>query len=287
MVSQRESISRRGAALLLVLAVLVITTSTVVPLLRLALTARAARNLTTNRQECDQLLVEAEQAAIAWLAQRSASVTLPWHAPLPSLTILDDQWIYDGVKYALRLTAFDQCGMVPLDSGGRDSPLILSLPPDVAAWLESLDSSSLVGTVRSGLDQWQTLAPRPIAPATPTDEPPALAALISTHAPTSSDTPINVNTAPRALVAAAVISAGRGGLDAIAEARRAGRWFSPSAASPAADSSAHRRAVLVASSTAWAIRIDILCGQTRRSWWSVYVLHGSVWERAQRLAITE
>jgi hypothetical protein len=100
---------------------------------------------------------------------------------------------------------------------------------------------------------------------------------------------INVNTAPMPLVRVAMLSAGRGGVDAIARSRAAGRPFLTSSESDRRSGARDGIPIveIVSFSNCWAFRVDLRAGPLRRSWWSVYVQNGSTWERVQRLAITE
>ena len=83
-----------------------------------------------------------------------------------------------------------------------------------------------------------------------------------------------------------VESAKKESIDAILEARAAGRVASPGAARAPRDDP-ETTPLPVSMSTAWAFRIDCHAGGVRRSWWCVYADTGSNWERVQRLAITE
>jgi hypothetical protein len=133
----------------------------------------------------------------------------------------------------------------------------------------------------------------------------ALGSSIATHNPdpeASAETPLpgggllNVNTAPRSLLVAALRVAGSSGLDEILRARERGE----PAPVPANRAGTEERGAggsnpvagawsmrLVGQSDAWAFRVDVEYGTVRRSWWCVYRAAGSEWRCVQRVAITD
>jgi len=297
---------RRGAALLIVLATLALVATASVSLLQRAVTARVGWDFAHNTVEADDLVNAADEAIHHWLTATSASVVLAPDIDIPRIEILHDAWQIDGVTFELWINAWDQCGMVPAMVARSASPLRLSLPESVR---RVLDQTDLPRGQALGLDFFiadtQSHSPMPVFPTgsgsqpnwfgssnerpdeasvDPEAPPPAaVGAYLATH----NNDSINVNTAPRDLVEAALRAAGRGGSDAILNARADGRSASVSGlpATGQADRSAPR---VVGASNAWSIRIDVRVGPLQRSWWSVYVKQRSnQWERVQRLAIPE
>ena len=101
---------------------------------------------------------------------------------------------------------------------------------------------------------------------------------------------INVNTAPLPLIEAAMLIAGRGGIETIMAARREGIPAPLPAALTAEPSSrfeTNQTPRFVAVSNSWAARIDVHVGAARRSWWVVYQNRSARWECVQRLVITD
>ena len=277
--------TRRGAALLIVLATLVLVVVSAATLARVASTARTSRLLTDCEVTADDLLRAAQAPILHWLTSESATVVLPADSLWPCIRVLHDSWVVHGTDYELCVSAWDQCGMVPAQVARSGSPLRAGLPEQVRKILdEVVIPRGQVPGLDLYLNEAQGLQVFPNAASDDAvDLPLAIGAYVATH-PSGR---ININTAPIELVEAALRAAGRGDREHIEAARAEGRPVTL-----AALSSPRRRNAKVpgiaATSTAWAFRIDIRVGPLRRSWWSVYVKQGSnQWECAQRIAIPE
>ncbi len=279
--------SRRGAALLVVLATLVLAATASAALLRLATTEHARRTLDHRAAIADDLLTALDDPIEHWLHEESGQVVLSPEAPTPGVAVVEDSWELDGRTCAIRVTGFDQCGMVPLTVARSGSPLRLALPSDTK---RLLDAVTIKRGSRPGLDLY--LSPRarepglavfpPAGVTEPDDAPaPAFGSLVATHPPRM----INVLTAPLPLVEAAMRLAGRGDLDQVLEARERGEQ--PELAAPPRRSSRRSIPRIVTVSPVWSMRIDIQVGHALRSWWATYERAGSNWRCVQRLAITE
>jgi hypothetical protein len=314
---------RRGAALLIVLATLVITITAVTIMMKATASIQAARKIDQCKCIADDLLGAADAPIHHWLRKQSASVALPPDAPSPYVEILHDAWRLDGTDTELQITAFDQCGMVPLEAARGGLPLRLVLSPDVLRlidrnqvpasnnatalagldWFASTDAdhkgigvfplpeASVVmrfgGVLGAAQESSSQSSPRSMDPS-----PMALGEMIATH--NAKPGRININTAPKPLLEAAMRLAGRGGVDEILASRKAGKAATMGAqATPVANSGdANFIPQIVATSTCWSFRIDIHAGPLWRSWWAVYQpgqtsLSDGGWECTQRLAITE
>jgi len=276
----RPPTSRPGAALLLVLAVLVLTVAALAPLAQLSALSMHDRGTRAAEAGADDLLRAAEAPLLRWLDDHALRATLPPDAAAPAVPVLRDRWTARA-ETALTITAFDQQGMVPLPLIGIDRALTLVLPDD----LRALRSDRGAPAGLDALDVPKGRARFPLADAV--ESPTAAGALVATHA--GSPAAINVNTAPMPLVEAALGSRGRGGLDAIRAARRAGRLFNPGSGDSKGENPIDGRAIveITGVSRAWAFRIDVRVDAVRRSWWAVYAQTGSTWERRQLLAILE
>lgn len=287
--------ARRGVALLLVLLALAICVTGVAALASKA--ARLSAQHASDRQAimADDLLTATEAPILNWLVESSQSVVLPPDVDEPRVVVLRDQWRAGDHDHELSITAWDQCGMVPIELVGSGSPLRLGVPAEV---LEVIDSSIASVGVR-GIDQFDA-STWPVFPAgdeqgRPSSRP-AVGALIATH---QNDTArLNVHTAPLALVEAGMRLAGRSGIEQIIRARAEGNQLAIGGLSAERRPFAQGPA-LVGVSDVWSFRIDIRIGALRRSWWAVYE-HGSRrttrgrggvettsggWECAQRLVI--
>ncbi len=271
--------------MLLVLAALVLVTTASVSLLRLAVTAQAAEVAGKESRMADDLFAAAQAPILNWLSTQAGDVVLAPDVAAPQIAVLQGVWFVNDVEVGLQVTAWDECGMVPVGLARSGSPLRMSLPEEVR---RALDGANLESDAQAGLDLFLD---RPaddrssVFPA-PYDKVPvtvALGALVATHNPKV----INVNTAPPHVLEAALRVAGRGGLEAILAARAQGTAFSLGGL-PTAGRPSDRSLRLAAASTAWGFRIDIRVGMVRRSWWAVYASSGSAgWECVQRLAIPE
>ena len=308
---------RRGAALLIVLAALILTVTASVSLAGLASTLKMQRKLDRAAIAADDLLLATEAPIIAWLESKSAQVVLPPEVESPRIGVLHDTWTDGEVAYEVDITAWDQNGMLPIKLARYGSALRQALPIDVR---RALDRVKTKPDEQPGLDLFlahvdatdneMSVFPRsdstvplvfvdafsptdreyehPHQPSKSQPTPLAIGAFVATHsgADSGGEGRINVNTAPPEVVEQALRAAGRGGLEVVLAARAEGRSV-PLADLPSSSSSNRTAPQMVGSSSAWSFRIDIRVGPLRRSWWAVYVKSRSTWECVQRLAIAE
>jgi hypothetical protein len=276
--------ARRGIALLFVLATLVLAVTAAAGLARVATAARLHAESVRRGAAADALLDAAEAPILDWLHRHSGRMVLAPDANSPRVAILDDAIEFGGQQCRITITAFDQCGMVPrlwgVSGGGA------MLPADI---LDALERAGEAFTSRPGPDL--LAGDRPTFPGAHEGARLAIGELLATHNPSRPGRPpsVNINTAPMPLLEAVYAARGLGGLEAVLEARAAGRIASPGALrTPHDDPSTDDEVPLpVAMSGVWAFRIDCLADGLRRSWWCIYADTGSNWERVQRLAIDE
>ena len=140
---------RRGAALLIVLAALILTVTASVSLARLASTTKMQGKLDRAAIMADDLLRATEAPIIAWLESESAQVVLPPEVEAPRIGVLHDTWSDGKLAYELDITAWDQCGMVPIQLARSGSPLRLALSADVR---RALDQVKIKPNEPPGLD---------------------------------------------------------------------------------------------------------------------------------------
>lgn len=246
--------ARRGVALLLVLATLLVVSTAALLLVRTRATASLGRRIDDRTVAIDDAITAAEGRIAAWLQNEAATAVVDPDAPSIEIPILDDLIVLEGVATRIRVAAFDQQAMLPWDDARSGSPLRMALPAAVSARLRDRPEGRRTSP---GLDLLPL--PRPgeaptfprISPGPPDAMPiafgagtqaepagvessklfdsqttapaasPAVGAWLATHAP--SPAAINVNTAPIELLDAAMRRLGRGGLEPIIEARRARR----------------------------------------------------------------
>jgi hypothetical protein len=282
--------SRRAVALLIVLAVLLLVTSATSMLVRAAAIRQLHDRADRASLIADEMLDAAAMPIHRWLRDISTTVVLSPRAEVPAIIILDDRWTAAGLEHELLVTAWDQCGMVSFDSIRRARPLRLAVPSNVLARIDSTRSALMA---RTGLDELpgadsltHEAGPYPSSPtgAQVRDEQ-AIGAFISMHHPSAEC--INVNTAPMTLLEEAIRLAGRGGVESILAARRAGRTTSIGDLPVRTDRPPSQATIRLASaSVAWGIRIDIRVGPIRRSWWAVYARQRRQrWECIHRVPI--
>lgn len=280
----------RGAALLLVLATLVLTT------VSCAIAARSAATLTATRQAdhaariADELLRSADAPIQHWLAESAPTAALPPEVDEPRLDVLHDVIPLGAFDAEITITAFDQLGMVPWSLLDSASPITSALPPELARLdldAESTDAPFGLDAIERGVlaYEWR------IFPTSDENDQPAIGALIATHNTSGGGGGsgggsggggggVNVNTAPRKLLEVAMREAGRGGIEAILAARERGEAVSFAARS---SRSSQQSIAIVSRSDTWSFRIDIRVGPVMRSWWCVYQSN----ECVQRLVIPE
>ncbi|MCH8825288.1 MAG: hypothetical protein IH984_17465 [Planctomycetes bacterium] len=302
--------SRRGAALLVVLAALILVMTSSVSLVNIASTNKIHRQLDQSAKQADDLLTASNDAILSWLSNEADQVVLPPDLLEPRVDVLHDAWTINDTNYELRITAWDQCGMVPIELAQAGSPMRLALSRNVIA---AIDKLKIKRNQQRGLDQFTfeysggeklRVYPLPsksqplgfIDPLDASDAegglsqlryqdqyiPTAIGSVIATH----SNNTINLNTAPLKVIEQALRSAGRGGLEVVLAARNEGRAANLGELQ-VNQSSKPRTIRLANSSNAWSFRIDIRVDSLNRSWWAIYTKTKSTWECVQRLAITE
>ncbi len=289
-----KSRSERGAALLVVLATFVVTIIAVTLIAEYATNVQTRRRLDHGTDLADALLPDVERVIVRWLRSASPSVVLS-DAAQPLAPVFQDQLDLDGMKIQARVTAFDQCGMVPLEMAQKGSPLRLTLDEDV---LRVVDRLQVPRGEVAGLDLFLHHAVKtdaPIFPRVSGNSTPdrgkneevdrggiAIGALVATH----SNRRINVNTAPLDVVESAFRMLRRGGIEAVRQSRSTGlstRLSTPqerelkNSGSPLPE--------LVSASESWSFRVDLLVGRAKRAWWCIYEREGKEWNCVERLVI--
>ena len=301
---------RRGAALLVVLAILLITTASVVVLADTVSSALLSRRLAIETRNVDAMLVTADEIILDWLSKESTSIVLPPEVESPRVEVIHDTLLFDDAEVTLQITAWDQCGMAPIDALHSGAPFRLAVS-DYA--LKAVEIFQTLTNVPMGLDlidpkdEEITVFPTPVASipniyhlpnaisttasnqfnGTDHDSQLAVGELVASH---NESNAINVNTAPLALVERALLEAGRGGLEMIEMQRREGKPVTldelPSV--PHEENQRDRNSIrLTGASDSWSFRVDIQVGILSRSWWCVYQRMRSKWQLTQRLIIDE
>ncbi len=280
----RRPAPRRGIALLLVLATLVLSTSRGGRARPGRRRARLAATVRHHAELADQIRDAAEAPIQGWLHRHAGRLVLPPDADAPRFLVLDDAFELGGEPARITISAFDQCGMPPTTA--RSAATDALLPAGLAAALDRLGEAYAeqpgarpARGRRRGACVPHGRGSDPIAGrARRHPQPPAPGRSRRRehqHRPAAPDRvglPRPGPGRPR-----------RGHRVAIRRPRRlAGGGCGPRATSPP-----ETTPLPVAMSTAWAFRVDCRVGGVLRSWWCVYADAGSNWERVQRIAITD
>lgn len=263
----------RGVALLIVLAVLMVTVAATAILVASAANVSVQRTLTQDERIAADLLTAVEDPIQRWLKHDSDKVLLPPDAAEPAVPVLRDAITFGAatstaeadeagsVHTVITITAFDQCGMVPLQLAKSASPLLHALPSEVQRLIAIVELPPTAENAALGLDDLQNDSSIAVFPAprvreliqfdssvvsTPLANAPARISAeeslkqagwggeaghigetlvgVGGMLATHNWDPVRINvcTAPKALVEAACRLAGRGDVERIDVARRNG-----------------------------------------------------------------
>jgi len=286
---------RRGVALLLVLAMIILIVPVAVGFTQRAVIASLEQRLSAQEEIAGSIRAQLESGPLqTWLAAESGKVVLDPEAKTPRVEVLNEKWRLDDCAYEVRLTAWDQCGMAPWNALTAGSPLRAAVPGGILERFDTAESGSR-RSEPAGLDQFASVpftvdhsALRSAFPSPDEEDVHSVGAWIATH-PVGDGGSINVHTAPLPLIEAVAAATGRGAIEAIIPARREGRRVPLPGAVEGSDrgaASGHAPR-LVGASSSWAVRVDVRVGTARRSWWSVYRQTSGQWECVQRLVIPD
>lgn len=298
----------RGIALLWTLVAVVLVAGSSLALVRVAVEEKIRRDLQRDAALAEDVGVAAEEPILEWLRTRAQGLVLPTNATMPAAPVLHQRWQAGGHEMELRITAFDEDGMLPPRFVEVGSPLRAFVPADARHAVEQSRLTDLGKDIAVGLDlfnapttsglavfplRWDTTVRASFTPdgsievaspatpwSIPTEEIP-LGGRIATH----NEGRLHVDTAPMALLEAVYRLTGRGGLERIADARLRGEPVTV-VPPPGDASSAEALPTLVIASDAFAFRVDVRVNRVRPSWWMVYRRGGERgWTCVQRLVV--
>ncbi|MEM9066811.1 MAG: hypothetical protein AAGB51_15140 [Planctomycetota bacterium] len=282
------SLRRRGVALLLVIAVMLIGTSAAIVAARASTTTKLSARMSDQDWTAFGLLASTDEPIQWWLTEASSEIVLDPDVMSPRVPLLvDTLGLTRDTDATVRITAYDQCGMLPRPLAATLGEQ-LDLPDRV---VESLASSEPA----PGLD---TLPIDTLPFPWPVGAKPAVGDLIATHNPLpspnlqeSSNTTLqlNVNTAPRTVLDLVFEAAGLGNRQAVMSARSRGESAPTDLVlrqrAGDAGNAAGYLIRLVSASDTWSFRIDIQVGSVHHAWWATYANDRGSWRMVQRLAI--
>lgn len=273
--------TRRGVALLVTLMTMTVLFAGVAIIATVRSTDAITSTHSLEEILVRDLLRSSESPILLWLNNRSSDVVLDPESVAPVVSILNDELMINEKAIRLRITAWDQYGMIPLnaDSLGLDDALRFSA--EEVQWR---------GSSHPGLDLVEEVVGRRGVVPSPED-PDAVGGQVATHNPwpsTSGATrsrsvaSLNINTAPRSLVEACYSAFNLGETDLLFEQRLIGEQavYTASVQDPQQDSLR-----IVSVSRLWSFRIDVMVGTIQHSWWSTYARQGGSWRLVQRVGI--
>ena len=297
---------RRGMALLLVLAAVVVGLSAATIAAQAATTAMVSQRVDRRQAIVDDAALALGPALEAWLAQRSATVVLDPTANAPMVEVLRESCTLEldrePCTIDIAVLAFDQRGMVPWEDAVRGDGLAAALPPTVARRFSDDGRAS----VAPGLDLvaarsrseafdipvWPTV----VRGSSQGEETPlglGVAAFVATHG--RGVAVVNVNTAPEGVVRAAEAMLGRSVWEVVREHRALGKPAPVGAFTfedggrpvEVGDASAARLPRFVASSDVWSFAVEVRCEGARSAWWVTYGRASGGWRVLQRVRVVE
>ena len=277
---------------MLTLAVLVLAVTATTTLVRITSTSQAHFKQNNSFLFTDDVIASLEGPITYWLEEKSSTVVLPPDITEPQVSVLNDVVDFNDQQFCISITAWDQCGLVAIDSLRGGSPLRMTIPPDVLRWVDGLNyantSISLGWLLESqsfddgalkifpealerdvvhfgdSNDELRNTANDQNSPSQ------ALLGYVTPHTYASdTELKLNVNTAPIELLESALRLAGRGGIEQIIEARRQGESANI-ATSPKHDDPLSNAPEFVTQSDLWSFRVDFQSRHLQRSWWCVY-----------------
>lgn len=270
--ARAERRAPRGIALLLVLGAVALGLTAATIAAQVAVTAGVTRRLDLALREADDVAASLAPRIERWLVAESQRAVVPVDSALPAIAIADERVdLGPGRSMRIRVTAFDQHGMVPWGEVVSGGPMAAYLPPGAAEAVREAPRGTADSPIPPGLDLldgvggsavWPahvamrgSTGPRRFGREGPGDtddgagdevggsgpgaaDRPALGSLVATHLTGGVRPSVNVNTAPRELVSLAESLTGRSVWTVVEEARAQGRPAAVGSLVPAASDAA-------------------------------------------------
>lgn len=287
--------SRRGFALLLVLAATVVVMAGITLAISRLLDTRQHLVGVTDEDHLIDGLAAGERLSLTWLRQHATQVVFPPEGG--NIPLVHETWrTHHGIG-DLSVLLYDACAMIPARCAGSEGPLRSALPhswsgvfmPDLPPtkqteppdWLETIALPhglrrfpyAAMSTPTVDWSTKGTIADAYQPPASPASDI-GLAVLVSPH----SQGAINVNTAPEDLLRIAFQQSGAGGLSTMIQQRRRG-----AAVRTVPELTVPRLGFrFVTTSTVWYAHIRVRWNDRQRSWWVVMAGNSTDWRIVQR-----
>lgn len=267
--------SRRGIAMLITLMTMTVLLAGVAIVSRIRVTDRLISMHASDGITAMDLVRASESPISSWLQEEAGGAVIEPSQSSSMISVLDENFELEGQPVRIRITAWDQSGMIPsnaeqtgLDFDGHKVPWKDQSHP-------GLDQASLTGLT----------FPSP-------EHPTAVGGLVATHNPwpsrsgttrSRSNAVININTAPVELIEECFRRFNLGDPSPIFEKRAAGEMAFYTTEVQDAKQNQIR---LTSISRVWSFRVDAWVGHTLRSSWCTYANQGGNWRLVQRIGIS-
>jgi len=264
----------RGVAMLITLMTMTVLIAGVAIIARVRATSHLISLHAANTVRVQDLLHTSDGPILAWLEEQASHAVVDPAMEIPMLPVLDDRMLLSEQPVRVRITAWDQYGMIPLNA----HDLGLDVGTEDVAWK---------GARYPGLDLdggHQSVFPSP-------ESPEAVGGRIATHNPwptrsgttrSRSGAAININTASVELIETLFQKLNLGDPSSIIENRAGGEFSSFTLNGQDARQNSVR---FLSISRVWSFRIDVWAGTIRRSCWCTYTNQGGHWRLVQRIII--
>ena len=268
---------RRGVAMLIALMTMTVLIAGITIIAQVKTTDRLIEMRADDMVHTQDIFRVADVPIRTWLEEQASSAVVAPAVFTPMIFIADDEIMLGDQAVRVRITAWDQYGMIPRNS----DELRISLGSDVdTAWQDAsypgLDLSTTQPTVFPSREH-----------------PAAMGGLFATHNPwptrsgttrSRSGAVININTAPVRLIEDIFQIFNLGDPSNIFEKRALGELAIFTLSAQDAKQVSVR---LVSISRVWSFRTDVWIGTMRQSNWCVYSNQGGHWRLVQRVGIDD
>jgi hypothetical protein len=299
--------------MLLVLVALVLGLTAATIAAQVAVTATLTRKLDRAQEVADDAANGTLARIERWLTTESDRAVAPVTATGPAIGVVDETVpVEAGTSMTVRITAYDQRGMVPWAEVGSLGRLATAIPSDVRETIagagqgETVPGLDLLEIPRAGEGPSRPVWPEHASVTSPnairhygqadetppmldaseeTEGPESIGSLVATHC--SGRPAINVNTAPRELIGFVEGLTQRSVWEIVEERRAAGKPASVAGIGPSAGGNQDDDGMptFVSTSDTWSFRVDVTYGSVRSSWWLTYTRSDRGWLLRQRLRV--
>ncbi len=269
--------TRRGVAMLIALMTMTVLIAGITIIARVQTTDRLIEMRADDTSYTQDIFRIADMPIRAWLEEQASSAVVDPTTSAPMIHVSDDEIVLGDQAVRIRITAWDQYGMIPRNA----DELRINLGSDVdTAWQDARYPSLDLSTEQSSVFPSR-------------EHPAAIGGFFATHNPwptrsgttrSRSGAVININTAPVQLIEEIFQRFNLGDPSHIFEKRAQGELATFTLSAQDARQVSVR---LVSISRVWSFRVDVWIGTIRRSSWSVYSNQGGHWRLVQRVGIDD